>query len=507
LNKQFEIPLNELATGKKTNLFVFLQRVVVQEKFNSPIGFLILAALAAVVSFSIYYIGLLPGVLALVLLAAIPFLYSIVAYPRFGIATLMVAAYLLMWVIKMGLGFPVGTIMDGLQVFLLLGLFLKIKYNPPKGIYKNPVTYCIVIWVAYNLAQVANPAAESKLSWLYTIRSVAMVMLMYFVFMYHIQTKSFLKLIVKLWLALSVFAALYALWQEYVGFLPFEQSGLDNPDVRSLLFIDGRWRKFSIFADPVTFSYNMVASSMLCIGLITGNIARNKKWILIGMTLLFSYVMLFSGTRGAYVLPPVGLALLAIIKMSKQMFAAALVAGAVFLFLIFVPTSNYTLHRFQTAFKPSDDPSFNVRKYNQKRIQPYILSHPLGGGLGSTGAWGQRFAPNSYLANFPPDSGYVRVAVELGWVGILLFCTLIFVALKTGINNYYRIKDPWLKSVCLAMLLIVFALSVGNYPQEAFVQFPTSIFLYLAIAILNLTMRLDKPSQNLMQYESTIYSR
>jgi len=165
------------------------------------------------------------------------------------------------------------------------------------------------------------------------------------------------------------------------------------------------------------------------------------------------------------------------------------------LVVIFIPSSNPTLVRFQSAFKPSDDASFNVRKANQKRIQPYILTHPIGGGLGSTGAWGQRFAPGSYLAGFPPDSGYVRVAVELGPIGLILFCSLIFMTLRTGIDYYYSMKDDWLKSVCLAMLLVVFALSVGNYPQEAFVQFPNSIFLYLYIAIINITMRIDKDKQ------------
>ena len=44
-------------------------------------------------------------------------------------------------------------------------------------------------------------------------------------------------------------------------------------------------------------------------------------------------------------------------------------------------------------------------------------SFPIGGGLGSTGVWGQRFTPGSFLAMFAPDSGLIRVAVELGWVG------------------------------------------------------------------------------------------
>jgi len=138
-----------------------------------------------------------------------------------------------------------------------------------------------------------------------------------------------------------------------------------------------------------------------------------------------------------------------------------------------------------------------VRKINQKRIQPYILSHPLGGGLGATGMWGIKFAPDSYLAHFPPDSGYVRVAVELGWVGLLIFCMLMFTVLRTGINNYYKIRDPELKSYCLASLLIIFALNVGNYPQEALVQFPTNVYFYLVLALIVVTRRLDDQQNDL----------
>lgn len=72
----------------------------------------------------------------------------------------------------------------------------------------------------------------------------------------------------------------------------------------------------------------------------------------------------------------------------------------------------------------------------------------------------------------------------------------MFVILKTGIDNYYRIRDPELKSYCLAMVLIVFALNIGNYPQEALVQFPTNIYFYLVTAIIVVTYRLDKQMDN-----------
>lgn len=183
------------------------------------------------------------------------------------------------------------------------------------------------------------------------------------------------------------------------------------------------------------------------------------------------------------------------------MLVLMVIFGIVMLGLINMPTSNTNLVRFQSAFRPSNDASYNVRVENQKRIQPYIQRHPIGGGLGATGVWGVRFAPYSFLAQFPPDSGYIRVAVELGWIGLLLICSLIFIILKKGINNYFKIKDPELRSYCLAMVLIIFALNVGNFPQEALVQYPLNVYFYLFAAIINISYRLDQQKQAIAQEE------
>lgn len=438
--------------------------------------------------------GIKAGVLILVASIGIPSAYAIVAYPKFGIIVLLVAAYLILWIIRMNITtFPLGTVMDGLEALLILGLFIKQKYNPDWSFMRNPISMMILVWIFYNFLEIINPEAASRTAWVYTIRSLAIVMLTYFIFSYHIRSKDFIKLIFKVWIGLSVFGALYGFKQHYFGFFGFEERYLySDPRIMDLLFIGGVWRKFSIFSDPVTFSYNMVISALLCTGLMFGPVSKTKKWILGFMAGFFLLNMLYSGTRGAYVLFPAAMVLLSILVFNKKILAFTALTGIIIGFLIIIPTGNPTLYRFQSAFKPSDDPSFNVRASNQKMIQPYIQTHPMGGGLGSTGVWGAKFAPGSFLASFPPDSGYVRVAVELGWVGLLLFCILMFIILKTGINNYYKIKDPELKSYCLAMVLIVFALNIGNYPQEALVQFPTNIYFYLVVALSSITSRLDQ---------------
>nr|WP_255670433.1 O-antigen ligase family protein [Mucilaginibacter sp. UR6-11] len=236
-------------------------------------------------------------------------------------------------------------------------------------------------------------------------------------------------------------------------------------------------------------------SAIFCIALIAGKLPGWKKLILGGLTVVFLFSMLFSGTRGANVLVPAALVLFAILNYSKKVLAAVCLAAVFLVVLINVPTGDPNLLRFQTAFSPNDDPSYKLRKFNQERIKPYILSHPIGFGLGATGGWGKRFGDGSIVSQFQPDSGYIRVAVELGWIGLFIFCTLMFTIMRTGINNYYQIKDPEIKTYCLAILLIIFAYNIANFPQEALVQFPSNVFFSLDMALLTVLLRLDKEKQ------------
>jgi O-antigen ligase len=342
------------------------------------------------------------------------------------------------------------------------------------------------------MAEVANPSAGSPLAWLYTIRTTAIVILTYFIFVYQIRDISFIRFMIKLWLALSLLVAADAFHQEIFGFFPFEQKWLYSDPLRvELLFQAGHMRKFSIFNDPVTFGYNMAAAGSLCIALLFGPYKTYKKVILAGLAGFFLFTMIFSGTRGAFPLAPAAIALLAILKFNRRILVFSIVFAVLFVGLIFVPTSNQNILRFQTAFRPNDDMSYKARKANQARIKPFIWSHPMGGGLGATGMWGQRFNPGSMLANFPPDSGYVRVAVEVGTIGILIMCIMVFTALKTGINHYYLIKDPELKTFCLGMIMVIFVFNIGNFPQEAFAQYPSNVVFFFSIALVNITKNID----------------
>jgi len=463
----------------------------------TPIKLLMMVTLFCVISiFAFFNYGVSYAILLIILLVALPAAIAIIIYPKFGIIVLLVSSYIVMFFSRAGVNFPLGTLMDGLELLLLLGFFISQKLRPNWKIFQNWTSVLILIWISYNLLEILNLYANSQLAWVFTIRSVAIVMLLYFIFMVQIRTVEFIRLIINIWIGLAFFAALYAFKQEHFGFFAFEENWLaSDPNLGTLYFILGHWRKFSIFSDPVAFSYNMVTCAIMCTVQILNTENIYKRLIFVALIFFFLLNMMYSGTRGAYVLYPAALFLLAILKLNYKVIIFTSISFLFLIGLIFAPIYNQNVMRFQSAFRPSDDASFNVRKRNQKRIQPFIQEHPFGGGLGSTGTWGERFSPNSYLAQFPPDSGYVRVAVETGWVGLLIFCSLMFSIMYNGIKNYYVIKDPELKNYCLAMILLVFALNIGNYPQEALVQFPHSVYFYLFVSLIFITRQLDEEKQ------------
>lgn len=480
----------------KLNFLKKLKWAFFIEKLYNPIGIGFLVLFAAIIAIGTFKFGVLFGALLLGLLIGLPAIYAIVAYPKFGILVLLILAYLLFYMGRLGVPGPLGTVIDLVQLLLIIGTLLSLRRNRNWEILKGPISTMILIWIAYNLIQIGNPSAVSRLAWVFTVRSVAIVMLSYFVFVYNIRSLKYVKIIFKVWLVLSIYAALYAAKQEYIGFSAGEEEYLhSDPEIAGLLFIAGHWRKFSIFSDPVSFAYNITMASIFCIALISGKQPLIRKLILTGLAMLFFISSLYSGTRGANVLIPVALILFAILNYNKKVLIFSCIAAVFMAFLINVPTGDPNLLRFQTAFAPNDDPSYKLRKFNQKRIQPYILSHPIGFGLGATGGWGKRFGDGSVVSQFQPDSGYIRVAVELGPVGLIIFCTLMFTIMRMGINNFYQIKDPEIKNYSLAILMVIFAYNIANFPQEALVQFPSNVYFSLDIALLTVLRRLDDEKQ------------
>jgi putative inorganic carbon (HCO3(-)) transporter len=481
-------PQTNASVKKKGGFSSWLNRQLVLEKFKNPFG------LGMVILTGLFF-GIIVGkadfevsVIIFGVIIGLPILAAILIDMRFGVVFIIVFSFFLI-TFKRIVDVPFGIFLDSsiLLMFIAL-LFRKSGANNDWSFAKNPISLLILLWISYNLLQIINPVAASREAWMYTVRGMAGTIVLYYIILYTLDSYEFIIKLLKLIFGLCLLAGIYSIWQEYVGLAPWEERWLYGDIERyKLIFQAGRIRKFSFLSDPTTFGIMMAYMFVVSYTLLFGPYKTKYKVILGISCIIFMMGAFWSGTRTAYLVIPAGLIfvmLAAIMKGNMRLVGVTsifFVLGAV---ATQAPTSNNTLYRVQTAFKPTKDMSYQVRMETQSRIKSIVQRHPFGGGLGSCGAWGKRFSGHTVFADIEPDSGYVRVAVELGWLGLILYNILLFVGMWTGIKHLVRSRDPVIVNIYMALSGLLFSLLIANYGQEAIILVPNSIVFYSILAIM-----------------------
>jgi len=455
------------------------------QKLDNPMGYTLLALLALIVGFAISVLKVKLGIVVLAGLIGIPMLGACFVNTKIGVNVILAICFFVQFIGKHTPA-PIGTLLDALIFLMLFGILVNQVKDRDWSFMKNPISAILLIWIAYNFIQVLNPAAASKLAWVYTVRSMAGQSLLFFIGCYAFTSYKSIKTTIKVIITMVTILALYGLKQEFFGFTATEMAWLTaDPERFQLIFQWSRMRVFSLLSDPTTLGIVMAYTSLFCIILITGPFKIWKRVALGLAAISMLMTMAYAGSRTPIVLFPFGIVVFVMLTLKKEY----LLGGAFFFLLgtafVMKGSSNAVIFRIQSAFNPStSSDTMDVRFKNQKRIQPFIHSHPFGAGLGSTGLWGRRFTPDSFLAKFAHDSGFVRVAVELGWIGLIIYMSFLFMVLRTSIRYYLRVKDPEIKVFYLGITVVFFVLTLASYPQEAIVQLPTSIIFSTMLAIM-----------------------
>lgn len=455
------------------------------QKLNNPLGLMLLLLGTLPVSYLLATLDLKIGFVLFLVLVGIPLIGFCLLNLTFGLAMMLFTALLVVFGAKFT-GAPIGTLLDLLILVCAVGILLRQIKERDWSFARSPLSYMILVWLYYNILQVLNPAAESKMAWLYTVRSVAIQQTVFFIGAYAFrQNKAGIVTLVKIIIGLCFASALYGLKQQFLGFSAAELAWMYADKERFQLYYQwGMIRIPSFCYDPTTFGILMACFGMFCLTLLVGPSSRRQKILLGLMALCAFWVMAYTGTRTAFVLVPIGGVFFAGLILNRNVLIISLffaLAGAGF---VLKSTSSGVIYRIQSAFKPKNDDSMNLRLVNQKRIQPYIQSHPMGGGLGSCGVWGKRFNPDSELSKFPHDSSFVRMGVELGWIGLILYTLLHYFVLHTGLFYFVRCRDPLIKSLYAGITTWCFMLSVACYAQEAILQLPMNVIYNIFLAIL-----------------------
>jgi putative inorganic carbon (hco3(-)) transporter len=468
---------------------VQLQKANRNFRFSSLTIFLVLALSSILLSFIISRFGLAAGIICLALIIGLPILLFIISKTEFGFFIVLVLSFFMSFIYRYTGGLVPFIMLEIILFVVLLGIVFKEMRNPRttsslSDYFKNPIAIVLIIWVIYNHLQLFNPNSSEIMGKIVAIRQSSYTLIGFFIALYIFRTMKVIKTFFTTVLGLSLLAALYGLSQKYIGLLPFEKNWLyADPLGPALFVIWGELRAWSFLSDPSNFGILMASSGTICFILLTGPIKLKNKIILgiSGAAMLLA--MVSSGTRTAFIAVLVGFGIFGLINITNlRTQIISVLALLTFLTVYFGPFYSAPVIRIRSAFEGKEDPSMNVRLINKERIRPYLLTHPFGGGPNTTG---NTKAVGHPLAGFPPDSGYLRIGLELGYIGLFLILLVYYQASSQLVSNYFQTYNQEKKTLYLAILCSMLGFCTAELTQITINQKPVDFlfFSYFALII------------------------
>lgn len=424
----------------------------------------------------------------------------IIKKPAIGLFALFFINYFLLGITRY---FPIDGVSVIMDISLLL-LFVCILFNilagvdfPWERVKKNPLVYLWLIWLIYTVCEILNPTAMLN-AWILTRGLMYNAVITVFLTALLIDKTKYIKILFFILSVFTLLAICKAFGQKFFGFDAAEWAWLERDGGKTHLIATGV-RYFSFFTDAGNFGSNMgfalVAYMILAI-YVKNNVLRIYYFV---VSILAGYAMFLSGTRGAMIVPLGGLAMYIILnKNIKGILGGGLTLLIVYIFFAFtyIGEGNEQIRRMRTAFKPTKDASYLVRKENQRRLATYMRHRPFGEGLGLAGVSGMQFSYR-FTTSIPTDSHYVSIWVQCGIIGLLLHIgILLFVIVYSGYIIMFRIRNKELKGLLIAMNCGVFGLMLSAYGNNFFGQFPTGMIVNMCQTFLVLGEYFDKEIEN-----------
>jgi hypothetical protein len=459
---------------------------------NIFIPIIAIAVLMAIVIAKTEIVGI---VICLSSFVLISLLYTLFQNPKFGIFLLLIMGF---FVTGTGRYVPApwGLTIDVLLVLTYIALFFKgFAQKVPWSKAKSNLTLLVTIWMGYVFLQIGNPEAQSREAWFYAMRGVALYQWLIIPLIFVLLNKpKDLNTFFIIWGILSLLGTLKGIQQFQFGVDPFEQMWLDEGGAETHILF-GKLRIFSFYSDAGQFGASQGHAGVV-FGILAlfkkGNLRLRSFFAFVALAGLFG--MLISGTRGAIAVPAMGGLMFLILKKNAKILILGGVLGiSVFVFFAYttIGQGNAEIRRMRTAFDPNEA-SLQVRLANQNKLKGYLASRPFGGGLGATGNWGERFSPNTFLANTATDSWYVMIWADTGVVGLVYYLFMIFFILFTGARNVmYKIKDNSLKVQMTALTCGMAGIMLASYGNGVFGQMPTGIIIYISMVFMFISPKID----------------
>jgi putative inorganic carbon (hco3(-)) transporter len=473
---------------------------ILTRKLSSPLGLLLLAVLSVAMAYATALIDVKLGIGVTAMVGVILLCILSIVYPVLSFCLCFIIPFFMLLPARLTnatVVIPTGLIPEYFSYLALLGVLTKQQYRKEitQQFWSNPIILIHLILLAYFLLQFFNPAMSSKVGWFNFTRKqfsyFIFILISYMIF----NSRRNVIFFVRFWVIVSTIQALYCCKQQWFGFAGFEYQWLISDPKRYDLFVNGGFvRRFGLVSDPASAGilYACSTAFVLVMGLQAKEFKRRLMYLV--LAIVHFLASSYTGTRTATLMIVAGIAFYCILTLyERRTIIVSVIFGVGLMALLFAPIyDNMIINRLRSTFEGSKDPSAQTRDNNRKMVQPYVLRHPIGGGLNTAGLVGQTYNPGHYLSMIPPDSAYMQTMMEQGPIGLALMLISYYLFLRTGIKHFYRVRDHYIKTLYVACMVSIFTLLVAQFSQQAIGQYPSVLFFYAALALLMKLHQFDR---------------
>ena len=273
---------------------------------------------------------------------------------------------------------------------------------------------------------------------------------------------------------MAIFTSLVGMWQQVVGHAYLNSLGWKYED--NIRFTSGfTLRSFSTFNLPFSFGLYLMLAILIVAPMALADPKRLRSKVFFLSLPLLSLALLFTFVRGAMLGLAIGLLYLAFHRYKILVYGIPLVLVAA----LFIPTGAVLTNAVFGASSLGDRTTSWQDRFGQ------IIEHPLGTGIGTTGAAADRTA---ILKNtnrdvvFQPDNSYLKVTFELGVIGLWLLVLLLvsmFLFTRKVERRCEGIDRDFIAGVSAQWLSIIAASLVATYLELV----PMDQFFWIMITI------------------------
>lgn len=283
--------------------------------------------------------------------------------------------------------------------------------------------------------------------------------------------------LITLLMIIGALTAAYGLLQQVLG--AGRLNALGYPYNTVIRFSGSHLRSFSSFSQPFPFAYFLMLVILLGLSVAMAQPHRRRSFLFFcSLPLLFAAIAL-TFVRGALLGIAAGAIYLVVRRYRKVLWAVPILL----VMLLYLPAS-FSASTFASK-------SLGERGTGWLANVSTVVQHPLGHGLGTSGAAAQKLATGTPTAPaatpshpYQPDNYYYNVLYELGVPGLWFFVLVLVGMIVEGDRNATP-GAPRGSPFALGVTAFFVAAAGASFVSTFFEIFPMDVFFWMLVGVLS----------------------